>query len=480
MAFDGKVNFVQFYTNTTRYFCEILFNKINQMISKLVTGLIFALFLIGCQAQKQSSNVSHKSAIKETHNIVTSDINNFWHAYDKITSTKDSVLQYKYLDSLYFQKGTEGLRAIRQARRYTPEDYITAINNYPQFWTSVKANTLKAEDFSLKLENGIEKLRALYPELKPAKIYFTIGALRTNGTILDSLVLIGSELALADKETPTHEFPENLSHLQSYFDSEPNKNTTFLNIHEYVHTQQKTTIGNSLLAQTVLEGVAEFVAEKVLETKSPNPQIEFGRNNDTKIKAKFELEMFSPNLYNWIWNSSNNEFGMRDLAYYVGYKICEDYYNKSTDKQKAIKEMIELDYNNELELIKFVEKSQYFDKPLNSYKEAFEKSRPKVESVDKIQNQSTNVQTDINLLTIHFSQKMDTRFRNFQFGPLGENAAMKFKKVIGWSNDGTSLTLEIEDLEPNKQYQLIIGEGFRNLNAIPLTPYLIDFKTTEQ
>ena len=74
-----------------------------------------------------------------------------------------------------------------------------------------------------------------------------------------------------------------------------------------------------------MESVAEFVAEKALKTKSPNPQIEFGRNNDSKIKAKFELEMFSPNLYNWIWNSSDNEFGMRDLTYYVGYKICEDY-----------------------------------------------------------------------------------------------------------------------------------------------------------
>ncbi|MDP2724352.1 MAG: hypothetical protein Q8O72_16495, partial [Bacteroidales bacterium] len=43
-----------------------------------------------------------------------------------------------------------------------------------------------------------------------------------------------------------------------------------------------------------------------------------------------------------------------------------------------IKEMIQLDYNNEIELIKFVEKSGYFSKPLIVYKEAFENSRPNV------------------------------------------------------------------------------------------------------
>ena len=436
-------------------------------MNKILTFLTISVILTSCQTQKQSSS------------IVTSDIKNFWKAYDEITSTQDSILQNKYLDSLYLKKGTDGLKAIRQARNYTSQEYISAINNYPKFWTSIRENTLNADQYSSELEKGIKNLKEIYHNVKPAKIYFTIGALRTNGTTLDSLVLIGSELALADKETPSNEFPENLSHLRNYFDSEPSKNIVFLNIHEYVHTQQKTTIGNSLLAQTVLEGVAEFVAEKALETKSPNPQIEFGRNNDAKIKAKFELEMFSPNLYNWIWNSSDNEFGMRDLAYYVGYKICEDYYNISTDKQQAIKEMIELDYNDESELIKFVEKSEYFDKPLNSFKEAFEKSRPKVESVDKIQNRSTNVQTDIDVLTIHFSQKMDTRFRNFQFGPLGEENVIRIKDFQGFSEDGKSVSFGIEQLEPSKKYQIVVGSGFRNTDGVPLIPYLIEFETAE-
>jgi hypothetical protein len=40
-------------------------------------------------------------------------------------------------------------------------------------------------------------LKVVYPELRHAKIYFTVGAMRSNGTTLDSMVLIGSEFAMA-------------------------------------------------------------------------------------------------------------------------------------------------------------------------------------------------------------------------------------------------------------------------------------------
>jgi len=434
-------------------------------MKKLLTLLTIVTILIGCETEKPSSN------------IVTNDIANFWIAFDKITATQDSILQHKLIDSLYFQKGTDGLIAIRQARNYTSQDYIDAINSYPKFWNSIRENTLKAEQLSPELEKGIRKFKEIYPDSKPAKIYFTLGALRTNGTTMDSLVLIGSELALADKNTPTNEFPENLSHLRSYFDSEPSKNIVLLNIHEYIHTQQKTTIGNNLLAQTVIEGVAEFLAEKALDINSPNPQIEFGRKNDAKIKAKYTLEMFSPYYYNWIWNSADNEFEMRDLAYYVGYAICDSYYNNASDKTKAIKEMIELDYNNETDLIAFVEKAGYFDETLNTYKETFENSRPQVIAIETFENNNQSVDPKINEITIIFSEPMNQRFRNFDYGPLGEDALMRIKNVVGWSEDGKSLTLEIEDLSPNSQYQITIGSGFRNLKSIPLKEYLIDFKT---
>ncbi|QCR24867.1 hypothetical protein C1N53_03340 [Pontibacter sp. SGAir0037] len=419
--------------------------------------MIFTSF--NCFAQR------HKS-------VVTDDIPNFWKAYDQIIQTKDSTRQIELINALYISKGSPGLQAIMQARRYTAQSYVNAINKYPLFWGSIRNNTLKADNYAKEIEKGIEKLKKVYPSLKPAKIYFTIGAFRTNGTTIADKVLIGSELAMADKSIVTNEIEMDYPHLKSFFETSPISDLTFLNTHEYIHTQQKTTIGNSLLAQAVLEGAAEFVAEKALNMKSPNPQINFGQSMDDRLKSEFTKEMFTSDFRNWLWNSSDNKFGMRDLGYYIGYAICKNYYDASKIKKQAIEEMIELDYNNETELFKFVDRATYFEKPISYY----ESLRPQVISIKQFENGSQTVHPNTTTITIHFSQPMNVNTRGFEFGPLGEENVLMIQKVIGFSEDRKSFSFEVK-MEPNKRYQSLVSKRFTDEAGIPLKPYLIDIKT---
>lgn len=408
--------------------------------------------------------------------IITADIDNFWHAYDKIVLEKNSLKQLDLIKTLYIEKGSLGLAGIMKARRYSAEEYVYAINHYPKFWKSVRSNTLKSKQFSKEINNAVNKLKNIYPDLKPVNIYFEIGILRTVGTTIDNMLLIGSEVALTDKSVVTSEFDSRYPHLRIYFDTNPVESVSFLNIHEYIHTQQKETIGKTLLAQTMMEGVAEFLAEIALNEKSPNPQIDFGYKNEAKIKQEFEKEMFSPNIYNWIMNNPNNQFNMRDLGYFVGYAICKKYYDATADKLSAVKKMIKLDYNNEKELISFVEESKYFDNPLLSYKKAFESKRPVITGIKQFKNGSQNVDPKINSFTIMFSKEMNPKFRNFQLGPLGEGNLLKIEKVIGFSEDARAFTFE-STLQPDTHYQILVSFGFRSKEQYPLVPYLIDFKT---
>jgi len=433
---------------------------------KVLIILITIIAFTNCQ-QKQEAN----------QNVITSDIANFWNAYDQITITQDSVLQYKYLDSLYFQNGTVGLEGIRQARNYTAQDYINSINNYPKFWKSIRENTLKVNDVSSELEYGIEQLKAIYPQLRPAKIYFTIGNLLTGGTTIDSLVLIGSEISMADNTTETSELPENLSHLKTHFATNPNKHLVFLNVHEYVHTQQKSIVHN-ILSLTLYEGIAEFVAAKALKKESPNPQIEFGKKNAERIREVFETEMFYPNnLYKWLHGNAPNEFGMRDLGYSVGYQICENYYNQSDNKEEAIKTMIELDYSNESEVEDFIRKANYFSDSLDNLYQAFENKRPSVIGIKQFKNKSQNVNSKIKNITIQFSRPLNGHHTGVDFGEMGQEAFPK-GTIHGrrWSDDNKSWTIPVE-LEPNKTYQIFISNNFRTEESIPLKPYLIEFRT---
>jgi len=183
--------------------------------------------------------------------FVTYDIDNFWKAFDNIKITKDSLTQYQILNDSFISKGSPGLKDIMQARRYTAKSYIDAINKYPLFWESIRQNTLTAKSLAQKIEAGVAKLKTLYPALKPANIYFTVGAFRTPGTIMNGAVLIGSEMALGDEKTVTTEFPKSLDFFKTYLLSNPVKKIVFLNLHEYVHTQQKGEGGYDLLSQNL-------------------------------------------------------------------------------------------------------------------------------------------------------------------------------------------------------------------------------------
>lgn len=391
----------------------------------------------------------------------------------------DSALQVQLLDSLYLQKGSEGLAAICRARRYTAASYVEAINKYPKYWASIRDKTFEAGGYAEMIGGGIEKLKQFYPDLKPAKIYFTIGALRTGGTTLEDKVLIGAEIAFGDSTVVTSEFQEDYPHLITFFqNNNPDEGIVFTNVHEYVHTQQDTTIANSLLSRTLIEGVAEFIAEKAMDMPSTTPAVIYGKQNEESIKEAFVKEMFTEFEVMWFWGNANNQFGIGDLGYYLGYAICRSFYENAEDKPEALRTMIELDYLNEDEVFNFIDSSKYFSKPLSAYKDEFEERRPRVIGLSEFGNNAENVDPSIATMTLKFSQHMNTTIRNLRLGPLGEEHLLEVTGLVGWSDDAREITFEI-DLKPNLRQQLLITDIFRSEEGYLLEPFLVDITTDE-
>ncbi|MEL7120766.1 MAG: hypothetical protein AAFO07_15045 [Bacteroidota bacterium] len=429
--------------------------------------LFFVLFLFfGCSQDDKLENA----------NTINSDIPNFWAAYDKITSTTDSTQQMEYLQTLFLDKGTPGLKAFMEIKNYTPERYLNAINSYPKFWASIRENTYKTDQYSKEIQAEVEKLKTIYPDLKPAKIYFTIGALMSGGTTMDSLVLIGAEIAMGDSSVITDEFPDRLqTSLRAHFDTNPINDVVLLNTHEYVHTQQRPQMGYDLLSQCVVEGVAEFVSVTSSGMPSTTPAIAFGQKNDKSVKARFEKEVGGPHWNDWLYNDFQNIFLMRDLGYYIGYAICESYYNRAADKKQAIKDLIELNYSDPAAVELLVDKSRYLGQPVAALKIAYENARPTVTRIVEFENGSQDVDPSITQITVEFSEPLSTRFRNQRLGPLGADFVLPMRS-INFGPDAKSMVFGVE-LEPNKQYQLQLSDEYRNLEGRVLIPYLIDFKT---
>lgn len=430
-------------------------------------NFFLALFLIAAKLSF-SQTVDQK--------FVSTDIDNFWNAYDKIITEKDTTKQYSFLKELYIDKATPGLKSLIEVRNYTSKNFIDAINKYPKFWNSIRPNTLSVKEVYPEIEADIKKLKEAYPDLKPSTIYFSIGAFRTNGTIQNDRILIGSELSLADEKTFINELPE--WRQPFYKEYEPRKNIALLCTHEYVHTQQKELVEN-LLPMCLYEGIAEFISCKVTGKKSSSPAIEFGKNNQEKVINQFIADLYIiSNNYNWLWGENKNSLKIRDLGYYIGYEISERYYNTSKDKTKAIKTLVELDYHNEKEMEQIVDAAKLFPKSVKKLNQDYEKQRPTVLAISGFKNGNKKVKSGLTAITITFSEPLNGRNTGIDFGPLGEEFCPKINPERNWSSDNKSWTFKA-DLLPNKKYQILITNNFRKQNGIRLKPYLIEFQTTE-
>lgn len=414
--------------------------------------------------------------LKSQSNVITTDIDNFWIAYDFIRQEGDSLKQIQFIDSLYIRKGTIGLEKIMEVRNYTASEYVTLINKYPKFFESIRSNTLESKQLANELNKGISKLEAIYPDLKPAKIYFTIGCMRTNGTTRDSLVLIGSELAMADSHTDISEFEgQTKEWLSNFFNTNPMDGLVLLNVHEYVHTQQNS-MSHHLRHVVLYEGIAEFVSVVAMGVPSNTPAIAFGQNNPA-VRAKFEKEMFYERTPDWLWSNSPNEFGVRDLGYYIGYAIAEKYYKQAIDKKQAIQDLIELDYSKSKEIDDLIDQTGYFSKSIDELRKEDQQNRPYVLQIQQFENGAKDVDPKIKEITIEFSEILNGYNTGVDYSDLGESAFPKVMNRI-WAADSTSWTLEVA-LESEKKYKFWITSNFRTNNGVALLPYLVEFETSE-
>ncbi|WP_316738027.1 DUF2268 domain-containing putative Zn-dependent protease [Pedobacter aquatilis] len=410
--------------------------------------------------------------------IVTTDIDNFWLTFDELKTTTDSLKQLDILQTKYVDKGTPGLKAFMEAKGYTTVAWLDCIRKYPKYWASIRAKTYKVKSLSTQFNPYLKKFKKLYPELKPASIYFCIGAMRSGGTTQGDKVLIGAELATGDLDVDISELPQNTKNwLNTYFGTNPFKDIVLLNMHEYVHTQEKRN-GNTLLAQCVFEGTADFVAELITGKVPSMPYMSYGKTNHDLLKKKFKAEMFLPEFSGWLYNGNSNQFGVGDLGYYMGYSICKDYYDKAENKQAAIKELIELDYGNDEVVESFLKKTNYFAEGFNKEEivNAYQKQKPVVTHIGPFNNGDNNVESTITEMTIFFSKPMDKNRMSISFGAGGEKT-FPIKKSLGFAEDNKSLKFKIE-LKPNQAYEMLItGRGFKSVDGYPLAEYPVNFKT---
>lgn len=432
------------------------------MMKTLLTTLLFVI--VGNSIFGQESKTK----------IVTSDIDNFWIAYDAIITRRDSLERINLIKELYLNKATTGLKGMISARDYEDYEFVDAILSYPKYWQSIRPNTANLSKDKEQIEHYFARLKEVYPELKPTTIYFPIGAFRSAGTYQGSNVLLGAEFLLANQNSELSELPERVRN--ALLNSIP-YDIPLIALHELIHTQQKPWEHLSIVHRSVAEGVAEFVSTLVSE-KPISPPVKFGKLNQKKVLDRYMIEIFrDEDVGNWLYSKNENELEVNDLGYYIGYEICERYYNKSIDKKKATKDLIELDYTSDVEFAKILDGSGFLPMKWDEIGVKYESMRPTVKRIIEFTNGSNKVSPKLQTITIEFSEPMSSCCRSIDFDESKAGAFLKIKKMIGWSQDKRKFSFEVDELKPNTIYHLIISHFAKEDGGNRLAPYTIEFKT---
>ena len=284
--------------------------------------------------------------------LVTSDIHNFWEAWDAVQ--KDSSKELTLYKTLYFDRASPGLQDYFQSRIFTAEAFVSNQKRKRKFYAAIRANTLQADDFKDQMRQSFTKLKELYPKALFPNVYFVIGRWSSAGTVSSKGLLIGTDMLSRSNAVPLDEL--NLWERNNYKSIE---NLPYIVAHELIHYEQdKMANDTTTLAACIREGMADFIGE-LISGKNSNPRLhDFAQGKEKKIWADFEKDMYRNRSGNWIANSGQERPDHpADLGYWTGYQICKAYYQEINNPQQAIYDMLHIkDYKAFLEKSRCAEK----------------------------------------------------------------------------------------------------------------------------
>ena len=283
--------------------------------------------------------------------LITSDIDLFWRAYDR--AAQDTAHAAAIYQREYFAKGSVGLQDYFQTKIQSVRLFVANQRAKPEFYRSIRPVTQRIATLTPQIRAGFVKLKEIYPAARFPNVYFVIGRWNSGGTASGNGMLIGADMQCQAPGVALGELNLWERNNFSSLDGLPT-----LVAHEQIHFIQKPSNDPSLLRGAINEGMADFLAE-LTTGRNPNARLQaYGRTHEKEIWADFTKEMAGKNWNNWIANGDQETATKpADLGYFVGYCICQSYYEEATDKKQAVHDILTIsDYPA------FLAKSRYAEK----------------------------------------------------------------------------------------------------------------------
>ena len=261
--------------------------------------------------------------------FVTSDIANFWKAFDTVgTSDKNPF-------DTYIKNGTIGLKGFIPNRIISADSLLAMVKRRKSEYEKARNIEALIKEKEKETLPYFYALEYWYPYAVYPPVYFVIGRFNSGGTSSENGLIIGAE-----KLTDLDGLPE-------------------LVIHESIHFLQTWPEGGNttLLQQSIIEGSADFIAELVTGKHGNKAANDYGNKNKDALCKEFVQIMNGDKFQDWLYGTSKKDSRPNDLGYWIGYQIVKAYFDKMEDKKLAVNHIINIE-----DYTRFLKKSGYLVK----------------------------------------------------------------------------------------------------------------------
>ncbi len=273
---------------------------------------LLGLLLVAC-----GSPVGGAASTPAEARLITEDAERFWQVWDAAAGRPDAAaLQAGYLDP-----ATPGLRAFLRLRICSAEQLAQTIRGAPAYYAGLRGIERRVEAGREKFRASFEALEALYPPAVFPDVYFLVGRLTSAGTLADEGLLIGLDMYGRHADASL----EGLSSWHHAVLGSPD-DLPLIVAHELIHYQQfDRPASPSLLDQSVLEGAADFIAERIAGGHLNLTAHAYGLDNECALWREFAPHMHGDDVAGFLYQGDAEKGRPADLGYFIGYRIVAAY-----------------------------------------------------------------------------------------------------------------------------------------------------------
>lgn len=265
--------------------------------------------------------------------LVTEDIERFWEAYD----AAGADMRAEVFQQAYLAKASPGLKDFVELRIGNAQKLADTVRRHRGYYAAARASTLRVRSLEPQFRAAMDRLSELYPDATFPDVYFVVGRLSSGGTTSDRGLLIGVEMCALTSDAPGDELDEWLRSVLRPVDALP-----YIVAHELVHFQQPNREPKSLLEASLREGTADFIGE-LISGHHINEHVHAWANpREAELWREFRERMHGTDMNGWLFGGAETKGRPADLGYWMGYRIVRAYYERTPDKQQAIRDILSI------------------------------------------------------------------------------------------------------------------------------------------